>query len=65
MRDAFRPLPHRDHRNPLGKSRTRAHAGHRNYIYVYDVYQDSEDKATVPIYYESRLAKLELKKLAP
>jgi type I restriction enzyme, R subunit len=32
-----------------------------NYIDVYDIEQAKEDQATVPIYYESRLAKLELK----
>lgn len=32
-----------------------------DYIDVYDMEQAQEDKATVPIYYESRLAKLELK----
>src|ERR1700746_2572336 len=31
-----------------------------NYISVYDIQQAVEDGATVPIYYESRLAKLEL-----
>ena len=32
-----------------------------NYVSVYDVQRAIEDGATVPIYYESRLAKLELK----
>ena len=32
-----------------------------NYISIYDVQRAIEDGATVPIYYESRLAKLELK----
>jgi type I restriction enzyme R subunit len=32
-----------------------------NYIDVYDMEQAQHDQATVPIYYESRLAKLELK----
>jgi type I restriction enzyme, R subunit len=32
-----------------------------NYISIYDIQRAVEDKATVPIYYESRLAKLELK----
>ncbi|HAM34743.1 MAG TPA: DEAD/DEAH box helicase [Elusimicrobia bacterium] len=32
-----------------------------DYIDVYDVHQAIEDKATVPIYYEARLTKLELK----
>src|SRR5450759_4244676 len=32
-----------------------------DYISVYDIQRAVEDKATVPIYYESRLAKLELK----
>ena len=38
---------------------TRAVFGH--YVDVYDIQQAVEDKATVPIYYESRLAKLTLK----
>jgi type I restriction enzyme R subunit len=33
-----------------------------DYIDIYDIQQAVEDKATVPIYYESRLAKLTLKK---
>jgi len=32
-----------------------------DYVHVYDIEQAVEDGATVPIYYESRLAKLELK----
>ena len=32
-----------------------------DYISVYDIQRAVEDGATVPIYYESRLAKLELK----
>ena len=35
-------------------------AGPGDYISVYDIQRAVEDKATVPIYYESRLAKLEL-----
>src|SRR2546425_5005993 len=31
------------------------------YISVYDIQRAVEDKATVPIYYESRLVKLQLK----
>ena len=31
-----------------------------NYIDIYDIAQAVEDKATVPLYYESRLAKLEI-----
>jgi type I restriction enzyme, R subunit len=32
-----------------------------DYIDVYDILQSREDKATVPIYYEARLAKIDLK----
>lgn len=32
-----------------------------NYVHIYDIEQAVKDGATVPIYYESRLAKLELK----
>jgi len=31
-----------------------------DYISIYDIYQSIEDKSTVPIYFESRLAKLKL-----
>jgi type I restriction enzyme R subunit len=43
----------------LRDSNTRAVFG--DYISIYDIQQAVEDKATVPIFYESRLAKLELK----
>ena len=42
----------------LADANTRAVFG--DYISVYDIQRAVEDKATVPIYYESRLAKLEL-----
>lgn len=42
----------------LGDKNTRAVFG--DYISVYDIQRAVEDKATVPIYYESRLAKLKL-----
>ena len=43
----------------LTDANTRAVFG--DYISVYDIQRAVEDGATVPIYYESRLAKLELK----
>jgi type I restriction enzyme R subunit len=43
----------------LKDNNTRAVFG--DYISIYDIQQAVEDGATVPIYYESRLAKLELK----
>ncbi len=43
----------------LTDKNTRAVFG--DYISIYDIQRAVEDKATVPIYYESRLAKLELK----
>ena len=43
----------------LSDKNTRAVFG--EYISIYDIQRAVEDKATVPIYYESRLAKLELK----
>ena len=43
----------------LADRNTRAVFG--NYISIYDIEQAVKDGATVPIYYESRLAKLELK----
>lgn len=42
----------------LGDKNTRAVFG--DYISIYDIQQAVHDKATVPIYYESRLAQLEL-----
>jgi len=42
----------------LSDKNTRAVFG--DYISVYDIHRAVEDKATVPIYYESRLAKLKL-----
>ena len=42
----------------LGDANTRAVFG--DYISVYDIQRSEEDRATVPIYYESRLAKLVL-----
>ncbi len=42
-----------------GDRNTPAVFGH--YIDIYDILQAKEDKATVPIYYEPRLAKIELK----
>lgn len=43
----------------LGDRDTRAVFG--DYVHIYDIEQAVKDGATVPIYYESRLAKLELK----
>src|SRR5256886_8560692 len=43
----------------LTDKNTRAVFG--DYISIYDIQRAVEDKATVPIYYESRLAKLALK----
>lgn len=52
-------MPHSSASPVLPSKRpTRAPA---RYIGVYDIQRAVEDKATVPIYYESRLAKLELK----
>jgi len=52
----------------IGFTGTPIESGDRNtqavfgdYIDVYDILQSKEDKATVPIYYEARLAKIELK----
>ncbi len=52
----------------IGFTATPIEAGDRNtravfgdYIDIYDIHQSIEDKATVPIYYEARLAKLGLK----
>src|SRR5205807_4260156 len=46
---------------PIEKTDANTRAVFGEYISVYDIQLAVEDKATVPIYYESRLAKLELK----
>jgi type I restriction enzyme, R subunit len=46
---------------PIEKSDANTRAVFGDYISVYDIQRAVADKATVPIYYESRLAKLELK----
>ena len=35
--------------------------GGGDFVNVYDILQSKEDKATLPIYYEARLAKIDLK----
>jgi type I restriction enzyme R subunit len=61
MRDA---LPHASFigftGTPLELTDKNTRAVFGDYISVYDIQRAVEDKATVPIYYESRLAKLEL-----
>lgn len=46
---------------PIEKSDANTRAVFGDYISVYDIQRAVEDKATVPIYYESRIAKLGLK----
>src|SRR6266496_3654843 len=62
MRDA---LPHASFigftGTPIEKSDANTRAVFGEYISVYDIQRAVADGATVPIYYESRLAKLELK----
>lgn len=45
---------------PIEKTDANTRAVFGEYISVYDIQRAVEDKATVPIYYESRLAKIEL-----
>lgn len=45
---------------PLEKSDHNTRAVFGDYISIYDIHRSVEDRATVPIYYESRLAKLNL-----
>ena len=52
----------------IGFTGTPIESGDRNtqavfgdYIDVYDILQSKEDRATVPIYYEARLAKIDLR----
>lgn len=62
MRDA---LPHASFigftGTPIERTDANTRAVFGDYISVYDIQRAVADKATVPIYYESRLAKLELK----
>jgi type I restriction enzyme, R subunit len=46
---------------PVAKGDANTRAVFGDYISVYDIHRAVEDRATVKIYYESRLAKLELK----
>ena len=46
---------------PIEKTDANTRAVFGDYISIYDISQAVADKATVPIYYESRLARLELK----
>ncbi len=46
---------------PIEKADANTRAVFGDYISIYDIQRAVEDKATVPIYYESRLAKLDLK----
>src|SRR5438132_8581203 len=46
---------------PIEKTDANTRAVFGEYISIYDIQRAVEDKATVPIYYESRLAKLALK----
>jgi type I restriction enzyme R subunit len=46
---------------PIEKTDANTRAVFGDYISIYDIQRAVVDKATVPIYYESRLAKLELK----
>ena len=47
---------------PIEKTDANTRAVFGDYISIYDIQRAVEDKATVPIYYESRLAKLELER---
>ncbi len=62
MRDA---LPHASFigftGTPIEKTDANTRAVFGDYISIYDIQRAVEDKATVPIYYESRIAKLALK----
>jgi len=61
MRDA---LPHASFLGftgtPIEKTDANTRSVFGDYISIYDIQRAVEDRATVPIYYESRLAKLEL-----
>ena len=48
------------HALPIEKTDANTRSVFGDYISIYDIQRAVEDKATVPIYYESRLAKLEL-----
>src|SRR3954462_4930094 len=61
MRDA---LPNASfigfHGAPIGKTDPNTRAVFGDYISIYDIQRAVADKATVPIFYESRIAKLAL-----
>ena len=46
---------------PISSEDRDTRAVYGDYVHIYDIEQAVKDGATVPIYYESRLAKLELK----
>ena len=46
---------------PISKDDRDTQSVFGNYVSIYDIQQAQEDGATVPIYYESRLAKISLK----
>ena len=60
MRDALPRLVHRLHRHADRAPDANTRAVFGDYISVYDIQRAVQDGATVPIYYESRLAKLAL-----
>ena len=45
---------------PIEKTDANTRAVFGDYISIYDIQRDVADKATVPIYYESRVSKLAL-----
>lgn len=49
---------------PIEKTDANTRAVFGDYISVYDIQRAVEDKATVPIYYESRLARIQLNEIA-
>ena len=49
---------------PIEKTDDNTRAVFGDYIGIYDIQRAVEDRRTVPIYYESRLAKLELERSA-
>ena len=59
-RCAAQRLVHRLHRTPIELQDANTRAVFGDYISVYDIQRAVEDRATVPIYYERRLAKLTL-----
>lgn len=53
-------LVHRLYRHPQSRAKTKTPGPFGDYVSIYDIQDAVDDGATVPIFYESRLAKLDI-----